>query len=181
MTTNRTIAKPFTAQGPQDLWLHFVPEYRSYKWYNWHVRFGWDDGFSNRVLNLSPKRAAKRIENYIIPEEMNRVRDRLGLGKRGGASIRFGREKTGHGTHGERGDFCLIGGIINPPTFTAFYRSVDLVGGFLYDLSIFDYVFRTVGVPIRTVEVFAASAHVLGLKGNSNEALYSKVRKLIHS
>lgn len=91
-------------------------------------------------------------------------------------SIRFGVAKQGHGYNGERGDFCLIGGVYGSGTLTLFYRSLELIGGFAYDLVLIAHVCKELGIEPRYIEIWAAKAFVFALKGNSNEKLYPKLK-----
>jgi hypothetical protein len=91
-------------------------------------------------------------------------------------SIRFGVAKEGHGYNGERGDFCLIGGVYGSGTLTLFYRSLELIGGFAYDLVLIAEVCRQLEIEPRYVEIWATKAFVFALKGNSNEKLYPKLK-----
>jgi hypothetical protein len=91
-------------------------------------------------------------------------------------SIRFGVAKEGHGYNGERGDFCLIGGVYGSGTLYLFYRSLELIGGFAYDLVLISEVCRQLEIEPRYIEIWATKAFVFALKGNSNEKLYPKLR-----
>jgi hypothetical protein len=93
-------------------------------------------------------------------------------------SIRFGVAKEGHGYNGERGDFCLIGGVYGSGTLTLFYRSLELIGGFAYDLVLITEVCKQLEIEPRYIEIWAAKAFVFGLKGNSNEKLFPKLREI---
>lgn len=155
-----------------------VPRYESHRYDNLVVEIGnWNPEFAAKVREISQKRAANRIRNYIVPEEMERVRGRLRDTDE--CSIRFGKEKEGRGYHGKRGDFCLIGGAIERKNLTLFYRSLELIGGLAYDLCIIDYVSLELGINWKTVTIHAARAHSFALKGNSNEKLYPKFRRIL--
>ncbi len=94
-------------------------------------------------------------------------------------SIRSGVPKQGHGYNGERGDFCLIGGVYGSGTLTLFYRSLELIGGFAYDLVLISQVCRQLEIDPRYIEIWATKAFVFALKGNSNEKLYPKLREIL--
>lgn len=94
-------------------------------------------------------------------------------------SIRFGVAKTGHGYNGERGDFCLIGGVYSSGTFTFFYRSLELIGGFAYDLVLIAHLCKELEIEPKFIEIWAAKAFVFALKGNSNQKLYPKLREIL--
>jgi hypothetical protein len=94
------------------------------------------------------------------------------------ASIRFGVAKPGHGYKGERGDFCLIGGVYSFGTFTLFYRSIELIGGFGYDLVLIAHVCKELDIEPKFVEIWSPKAFVFALKGNSNEKLYPKLKEV---
>lgn len=95
------------------------------------------------------------------------------------ASIRFGVAKPGHGYKGERGDFCLIGGVYSFGTLTLFYRSIELIGGFAYDLVLIEHICKELEIEPRFVEIWSPKAFVFALKGNSNEKLYPKLREIL--
>jgi len=96
------------------------------------------------------------------------------------ASIRFGVEKKGHGYTGKRGDFCLVGGVVRRKELTVFYRSLELIGGFGYDLTLFDYLADYFETRWEHVHILATKAFVFALKGNSNEKLYPRLREIFH-
>lgn len=138
----------------------------------------WEDQYPQEIGKISQKRAENRRKNYLVPEELQRVKAKI-LSK-GEASIRFGNTKTGHGYHGERGDFCLVGGAIKGAHFSAFYRSLELIGGLAYDLCLIDHLATNLlGKPWKSVTIYAARANVFALKGNSNERLFPKLRDLL--
>lgn len=93
-------------------------------------------------------------------------------------SIRFGVAKTGHGYKGERGDFCLVGGVYSFGTLTLFYRSIELIGGFAYDLVLIAHVCKELEIEPKYIEIWAPKAFVFALKGNSNEKLYPKLKEI---
>lgn len=134
---------------------------------------------ADRIQNINPKRVAKRIESYVNDDEMQRVRDKLKV--KDGASIRFGVEKTGLGYHGERGDFCLVGGYVEAKDLYLFWRSLELIGGFGYDLCLIRHVCDRLEVrPVR-FHLHAMTANAFALKGNSNEKLFPKLKTAIHT
>lgn len=155
-----------------------VPRYESHRYDNLVVEIGkWNPEYGLAVQEISAKRAANRLRNYILTEEIERVRARLE--STDSCSIRFGKSKEGHGYHGERGDFCLIGGAIERKNLTLFYRSLELIGGLAYDLCIVNYVSGLLGIEWKKVTIHAARAHSFALKGNSNEKLYPKFRRIL--
>ena len=132
----------------------------------------------HRVSLINPKRAAKRIQSYVDPAEMVRVRSKM-LTK-DGASIRFGVAKDGLGYHGERGDFCLVGGYAEKMDLYLFWRSLELIGGFGYDLALIDHVCDQLHIrPVR-FHLHAMTANVFALQGNSNQKLFPKLKEAIH-
>lgn len=134
--------------------------------------FGWDADLARRVL-VNPKRAAKRVESYVIPEDLQRVVPRVASGK--DFSIRFGVAKTGLGNFGERGDFCLLGASYSRKTLTMHYRSLELFGGLVYDHAIILHVVERLGIEVKKIVVMCGSCHSFALRGNSNEKLYEKL------
>jgi len=98
--------------------------------------------------------------------------------RKGEASIRFGAEKKGHGYSGERGDFCLVGGVIRGKNLSLFYRSLELIGGFAYDLTLIASLEKLLEVHFQTVTIYATKAFTFALKGNSNEKLFPKLQRI---
>lgn len=146
--------------------LELVPAYKSRSWTPFVVSFKWDQDAVDNVWNISESRCEKRIASYVDPQEL----------KRSKGSIRFGVKKEGHGFHKERGDFCLVGGSLVKGHLSVYYRRVELLGGFHYDLAIFERVAEIMG-PIKRVTMYASHAMVFALKGNSNEKLYQKLKR----
>ncbi len=136
----------------------------------------WDPSLPRKIRDISERRSANRISNYLIPEEIERVRERLV--DTDSASIRFGREKKGRGYHGKRGDFCLVAGAIERRNLTLFYRSLELIGGLGYDLCIIEYLGALLDIKWKSVTIHAARANVFALKGNSNEKLFPKLQRI---
>lgn len=119
-------------------------------------------------------RTSKRAGQGEAREVLNDVRAR----PRRDASIRFGVAKPGHGYKGERGDFCLIGGVYSFGTLTLFYRSIELIGGFAYDLVLIAHLCKELGIEPKYVEIWSPKAFVFALKGNSNEKLFPKLKEI---
>ena len=158
-------------------WNELVPSYQSYTIKSlWLRGIVWDPRYSVRIARISEKRAASRCANYLDPTEIERVRSRISRGK--DASIRFGVKKEGHGYHGERGDFCLVGGLVEGRHLHLFYRSLELIGGFAYDLCLVQELGRQLGINWRTLSIVAVRARVFALQGNSNQKLFPKLQKI---
>lgn len=139
----------------------------------------WDDGYAKQIRKINPKRADNRISSYFIPEEIERVRDLIKLEGKKDFSLRFGREKVGRGYHGKRGDFCLVGGAVaGKKHLTLFYRSLEMIGGFGYDLVLIDELGKQLGLKWKSVTFIATRANVFALKRNSNEKLYPKLKEI---
>ena len=136
----------------------------------------WEPRYAEGIRKISEKRALNRVTNYLDPNEISRVKVKLVTKKE--ASMRFGVGKFGHGYHGDRGDFCLIGGVIRGRDLVVFYRSLELIGGFAYDLCLFRELEKLIDVRWKSVTIMATKANVFALKGNSNEKLYPKLRKI---
>ena len=94
-------------------------------------------------------------------------------------SIRFGVKKAGHGYGKERGDFCLVSAVYSGKTLTLFYRSIELIGGFGFDLVLIEHVIRKLGIKPDWIEIWAVKAFTFALKGNSNEKLFPKLREIL--
>ena len=152
--------------GLGDLFLEMVPRFKSHSWNKLVMSFRWDPRIVDFMESVSKKRCLKRIESYVIPGELDRSR----------GAIRFGHQKSGHGYHKQRGDFCLIGGSFRKGHLTVFYRTVELIGGLHFDLAIYREVERHLG-KIKDVTIMADRACVFGLKENSGEKLYYQLRK----
>lgn len=112
-----------------------------------------------------------------MPSEVERAAQKLS--SKGTASLRFGNEKKGHGYSGERGDFCLIAGVVTRRYLTVYYRSLELIGGFAYDLTLIRELEGALLCNWKTVTFVTAKAFVFALKGNSNEKLYPKLRDIL--
>ena len=134
----------------------------------------WDPQIAHSIRDISERRSANRINNYILLPEIPRVERKLKTKRE--ASIRFGVSKPGHGYSGERGDFCLIAGVVRPKQLTLYYRSLELIGGLAYDLTLVRYLEESLGCCFRQVDFVTAKAFVFALKGNSNEKLYPKLK-----
>lgn len=173
------MAEPFLLEA-RDLpqaWKILVPEYRSVRYSPLVVKVNcWESKYAESIAEISRRRSENRINNYFIPEEIERVKDRLRRSDK--SSVRFGAKKEGHGYHGERGDFCLVGAAIDGRKITVMYRSLELIGGFAYDLVLINQLGRQLGIEWRSLQILAASAHVFALKGNSNEKLYPKLKRI---
>lgn len=137
--------------------------------------FGWDEDLARRVL-VNPKRAEKRVASYVDYEDIARAATRAANGK--DFSVRFGVEKTGTGNFGERGDFCLLGAnyTTRGKTLTLHYRSLELIGGLVYDQAILLEVIKLLEIEVKRVVVMCGSCHSFALKGNSNEKLWEKLQ-----
>lgn len=155
-----------------DHWSSLVPSYSSRVYPGLICKLEWNPSYADRIAQISAKRVTNRISNYVDPAELDRAV--LKLSSKGEASIRFGVSKSGHGYNGERGDFCLVGGVIRGKNLTVFYRSLELIGGFAYDLCLLRYL-QTYFFGFKTVTIMATKANVFALKGNSNEKLYPKL------
>lgn len=163
-------------QSIPDAWKLLVPKYESKVVGACVLHLRWDPKYAEAIERISPKRAANRVNGYLDSKEMARVSAKLS--SKGEASIRFGAEKTGHGYSGERGDFCLVGGVIRGKSLSLFYRSLELIGGFAYDLTLIRRLGSEFFRDWSTVTIYATKAFVFALKGNSNEKLYPKLQKI---
>lgn len=161
-----------------DAYRELVPTYKSQVFGALHLTINrWNNEFGREVANVNPKRAQNRCTNYLDVEELDRVRSRLSLGK--DSSLRFGVSKAGRGYHGERGDFCLVGGAIDGRHLSLMYRSLEMIGGFGYDLAMIAEMCERLGWEPRGVTIMAARANVFALKRNSNEKFYPKLWKIL--
>lgn len=147
----------------------FCPDYIGRTYRPLVVKIGWTCGkYSAPIAQLSASRAQKRIATYLIPDEVLRVR--LKLNTKDNASIRFGgADKVGHGYRGERGDFCLVGGSIRGNDLALFYRRLELVGGFAFDVCLIDELARQLSMKWRTVQLMCVQADMFALKDGSGE------------
>lgn len=164
------------ARSIPDHWWSLVPEYKSKTYSGLVLKMEWNPEYAELIEKISAKRANNRFQNYVDPVECVRVHKKLET--KGEASIRFGVSKTGHGYKGERGDFCLVGGVIRGKDLTVFYRSLELIGGFAYDLCLLHALEATLGLSWRNITIMATKANVFALRGNSNEKLYPKLQKI---
>lgn len=176
--------KPFLleARDVAQAWKIMVPEYRSAVYSPIVIQIQkWEDKYALAIAAISEKRASNRCSNYFIPEEIERVTARVRKGA--DSSIRFGQRKDGHGYHGERGDFCLVGGSISDirgssGKLSLFYRSLELIGGFGYDLVLVQRLGEQLGLEWKSLTILSARAHIFALKGNSNQALFPKLQEV---
>jgi len=159
-----------------DLWSTLLPAYESKNYGPLGFSIIWDPEKAQEIREISEKRAKNRIDNYVIIDELERVEKKLT--KKGEASIRFGNSKPGHGYSGERGDFCLVGGVVKPKHLTLYYRSLELIGGLAYDLTLVRYLEEALGCSFRQVDFLSAKVFSFALKGNSNEKLYPKLKEI---
>jgi len=166
---------PFGLTIP-DFWNNQVPKYESKNYGTMVVDLIWNPKYGRAIEQISAKRAANRWNNYVSPIELERVKAKLT--SKGEASIRFGAEKTGHGYSGERGDFCLVGGVIKGKNLALFYRSLELIGGFAYDLTLINGLGDNLGIKLNLVTIYTCKAFTFALKGNSNEKLYPKLQTI---
>lgn len=158
------------------LFSALVPEYQSRVHGPLVASLDWSDRYAPLIRAISPKRAANRQSAYLDEDELGRAY--MKLARKGEASIRFGTEKKGHGYTGERGDFCLVGGVVRRKELTVFYRSLEMIGGFAYDLTLFDYLADYFETRWQRVTIVTCKAFVFALKGNSNEKLYPKLKEI---
>jgi hypothetical protein len=166
----------YTATPIPDFWNFVVPRYESKVVGPLVVNLLWDSKYAEAIWEISPRRANNRHAGYLDSSEMARALRKLR--SKGEASIRFGAEKTGHGYSGERGDFCLVGGVIRGKSLSLLYRSLELIGGFAYDLTLINGIVQYFGLDLNTVTIYATKAFVFALKGNSNEKLYPKLQEI---
>lgn len=158
-------------------WKILVPSYESVVYAPLLVKVErWNPAHAEAIAEISPRRANNRCTNYFIPKEIERVGKRLESRKE--SSIRFGFQKPGRGYHGERGDFCLVGGSIDNRNLSLMYRSLELIGGLGYDLVLIERLGGLLGIKWKSVQIFSTRAHVFALKRNSNEKLYPKLKKV---
>lgn len=93
-------------------------------------------------------------------------------------ALRFGHRKVGLGLHGDPQDFCLVGGSYTKQTLTFFYRSVELIGGLHYDQCIMLACVEGLQAPVKFIQLVAAEARCIAMKGNSGQKLHAQLTKL---
>lgn len=157
-------------------WNYHVPRYESKVVGALLVKLEWDPQYAEQIEEISERRTRNRIAGYLDQKETDRVRQKLM--SKGEASIRFGFEKHGHGYSGERGDFCLVGGVVRGKNLSLFYRSLEMIGGFAYDLTLIRELGIRLDRKFQTVTIYATKAFVFALKGNSNEKLFPKLQEI---
>jgi hypothetical protein len=171
--------QPFLLDAPDlpTAWKTVVPVYESKQYRPLVMKIQkWESKYALGICGINQKRAQSRWENYVDQDEMTRVWNRLQ--EHDDCSIRFGVAKPGRGYHKERGDFCLVGGAIDGRNLTVMYRSLELIGGFAYDLTLIDRLGLQLGISWKTVTFMAAKANIFALKRNSNEKLYPKLWRI---
>jgi len=172
VTQTKASLRPMTIA---EHWNTLVPEYRSVTYPLLVMRVEWNPEYAELIEKISLTRAHNRFRNYVDHEELTRASFKLQ--SKGEASIRFGVSKSGHGYNGERGDFCLASGVIRGKNLTLFYRSLELIGGFAYDLTLIRGI-QNKYFNFNTVTFIATKANVFALKGNSNEKLFPKLQRI---
>jgi hypothetical protein len=146
----------------------FVPDFKGRTYRPFLVKISpWSHEFTQAITDLGPKRAYKRISTYLDPVELDRVR--LKLRTKDTASIRFGTEKVGVGYKGERGDFCLVGGSLRGAHLDLFYRRLELIAGFAYDVVLIDKLGEELDRDWRSVTIHAVQADVYALHDHKDE------------
>jgi hypothetical protein len=158
-------------------WRYYVPEYKSRSFSPFFARFPFREipSAARRIRAISERRSTNRILNYVDTGEIERAKER-GID----VSIRFGVKKPGHGYGKRRGDFCLVSAVYAKSTLVLFYRSIELIGGVAYDLVLIDEVCHRMGITPKFIEIWAVKGFIFALKGNSNEKLYPKLKKIFN-
>lgn len=147
----------------RDFFPRYVPEFKGRTYRPFLVRIDpWTSDYTAALRALSPTRADKRIATYLDATELDRVRAKLQT--KDTASIRFGTSKEGIGYRGERGDFCLVGGSLRQEHLALFYRRLELVGGFAFDVVLIDKLGEELGIKWRSVTIHAVQADVYALR-----------------
>jgi hypothetical protein len=164
------------ARSIPDHWNALVPAYESKSYPMLIAKMEWNPLYAAEIELISDRRSANRFANYVDFSELRRAKKKWTT--KGEASMRFGVSKTGHGYNGERGDFCLVGGVIRGRDLMLFYRSLELIGGFAYDLTLIRSWEVNFQISLRTVTIIATKANVFALKGNSNEKLFPKLQEI---
>lgn len=159
-----------------DFWNLLVPEYKSVARGAGVYHLIWEPRYAEEIRKISLKRYQNRVSGYLDSQEMVRALEKLD--SKGECSIRFGAKKQGHGYSGERGDFCLVGGVVRGKSLSLFYRALELIGGFAYDLTLIDHIEKDLHTRFKTVTIYTTKAFVFALKGNSNEKLYPKLKEI---
>lgn len=159
-----------------DVWNRLVPEYQSKVLGASVLHLLWEPKYADEMIKISSKRVKNRCDGYLDLSELDRASKKLA--SKGECAIRFGAEKRGHGYSGERGDFCLVGGVVRGSNLAVFYRSLEMIGGFAYDLCVFDALSLFLKREFQTVTIYTTKAFVFALKGNSNEKLYPKLKEI---
>jgi hypothetical protein len=168
----------YTADTLPELYANLVPTYKSGSRGRPFVATvkQWENRYGEAIQKINPKRARNRSDNYIDRREIQRIRGRDDY------SFRFGVSKSGRGYHGIRGDFCLSSAAVsNQRHLTLFYRSLELIGGFGYDLTLVNELEQQLATSWKSVTFVAVHAYVFALKRNSNEKLYPKLLEIFHA
>lgn len=158
------------------LWNRLVPSYSSRAYGPMQFAVKWNPVYAKQIDLISKRRGSNRIIGYLDGIEIERVKAKVF--SKAEASIRFGSEKKGHGYNGERGDFCMVGGRVNKTSLVLFYRSLELIGGFAYDLVLIRELEKRLNCKFKTVTFITCRAFTFALKGNSNEKLFPKLQAI---
>lgn len=163
------------------LFNEYVPSYKSRTFRPFVISFKWDRSVVDMMRGISEARCENRVESYIIPGELERVKDK----RIDSCAIRFGHKKRARAgglqlgrINGKRGDFCLIGGTIKGKALHVFYRSIDLIGGLHYDTAIFEHIEESLDIRFRRIVIYAPQAFVAAIPKNSNEKLFHRLKEL---
>jgi len=164
-----------------DFYSTLLPAYQFVHYSPLYARVnGWESKLISKIRAINPKRASDRFNNYVSPGELDRVRRFTPFIAKRGTSIRLGHSKPGLGMGGGERDFCILGAVVRRRALTVMYRSIDLIGGLAYDLTLFDSLGESLGVRWSSLTVFAMTAETQTSKGTSNEKLYPKLRRILN-
>lgn len=154
-----------------EAWMTLVPTFKDHKYRPLFIRINnWQSGVVSEISNLSPSRTRKRWDTYITQIEIDRVRRFHPYAQQRGVSFRFGGvEKTGKGI-AEKRDFCLMSAVIRKRHLTIMYRSLELTGGFAFDLPVFSGLGVALGVSWESLTIFAFNANVHSVHDTENKS-----------
>jgi hypothetical protein len=171
----------FWFNSPAHFFVNMVPDNKFVSLKKLFVRMLWEPSICESLLKtkwISKTRIANRLKKYLLPDEIERFKEKIK--KKISGNIRFGHKKTGTGEQaGGPSDFCLLVMSYDKNTkeLTIVYRALDLSNGFIYDLFLIDHVIRETGIKVKKIDLICMRARVFSKKGNDNYEKQPQIMK----
>lgn len=181
MLTKKIILKGgYFSMAVLDWWRHLTKEadgkFKNYV--NMLVDLQWDPLEMALIEELVTEnnfrigKMVKRQSKYLLPEEVERVRERLA--DKSTATIRFGNFKDRKAS-----DFCLVGGCYYAgwKKFYLYYRSVELTLEFMFDMILLHQLFTELEMNVKIITMFTPRAFCSSRDGRL--AYHKKLRSIL--